>query len=151
MSACRHPYELEPTYAVVELANNCKHLCWCIEACEYLPQKLSVDRVVNFPPQKLSFPLLTPNPPQGCVYCGCDFALAFLVLAPGTNACTETDVDIDVLHCVHGQSNELRLRETAESLGVELSGKLRPCASWFRVKGYACRKSIPNNTTPRAT
>ncbi|CAM9400002.1 unnamed protein product [Laminaria digitata] len=39
--------------------------------------------------------------------------LAFPVLTPGRNAPTETAVDINVFHCVHGHANEVLLRETA--------------------------------------
>ena len=41
------------------------------------------------------FPLLTPNPPEDCVQSGCDFLLAYLVLASCSNACVETGVDIN--------------------------------------------------------
>ena len=52
----------------------------------------------------------TPNPPETCVEYGCDFPLAFPVLAPGSTASTENSVDINVFHCVQGRSNELLLR-----------------------------------------
>ena len=55
------------------------------------------------------FPVLTPNPPEPCVEPGCDLPLAFPVLEPGSIASTETSVDIDVSHCVHGHANELLL------------------------------------------
>ena len=90
-----------------------------------------------------------PTPPKPCVESGCDFPLAFPVLAPGSIASTETSVDINVFHCVHGHSNELLLRETAKSLGLELVGKLRPCTGCSMAKGY--RKSIPNSTKLCAT
>ena len=90
-----------------------------------------------------------PTPPKPCVESGCDFPLAFPVLAPGSIASTETSVDINVFHCVHGHSNELLLRDTAKSLGLELVGKLRPCAGRSMAKGY--RKPIPNSTKIRAT
>ena len=35
-------------HAFVEMANICEHLGWHTRACEYLPQQLSVDRVVRF-------------------------------------------------------------------------------------------------------
>ena len=57
----------------------------------------------------VSFPLLTPNPRETCVESGCDSLLAFPVLAPGTIASAETSVDINVLHWVHGHSNEVLL------------------------------------------
>ena len=80
------------------------------------------------------FPLLTPKPPKTCVESGCDFSLVFPVLAPGSIASTETSVDINVFHCVHGHANELLLRETAKSLGLELVGKLRPCTGCSMAK-----------------
>ena len=55
------------------------------------------------------FPVLTPSPPEPCVEPGCDLPLAFPVLEPGSIASTETSVDIDVSHCVHGHANELLL------------------------------------------
>ena len=82
---------------------------------------------------------------------GCDLPLAFPVLAPGSIASTETIVDIDVFHCVHGHANGLLilLRETAKSLGLELVGQLKPCTGCSMAKGY--RKPIPNSTKLRAT
>ena len=80
---------------------------------------------------------------------GCDLPLAFPVLAPGSIASTKTSVDINVFHCVHGHSNELLLRDTAKSLGLELVGKLRSCTGCSMAKGY--RKPIPNSTKIRAT
>ena len=71
------------------------------------------------------------------------------MLASGSIAPTETRVDNIVFHCVHGHSNELLLRETAKSLGLELVGKLRPCTGCSMAKGY--RKSIPNSTKLCAT
>ena len=70
-------------------------------------------------------PLFTPNPPEYCAESGRDFPLALPVLAPGSNAYTESDVNISFFNCVNGQSNEqlLLLRETANSLGV----KMVPC------------------------
>ena len=59
------------------------------------------------------------------------------------------DVDINAFHCVHRHSNELVLRETAKSLGVELVGTPRPCTDCSMAKGY--RKPIPNSTNSRAT
>ena len=70
------------------------------------------------------------------------------MLALGSTASTETSVDINVFHCVHGHSNELLLRETAKSLGLELVGKLNPCTGCSMAKGY--RKPIPNSTKLRA-
>ncbi|CAM9287200.1 unnamed protein product, partial [Laminaria digitata] len=61
----------------------------------------------------------------------------------------ETAVDIDVFHCVYGHSNELLLRETAQSLDVKLLGKLRPCTGCSMAKGY--RKPIPSSTKTRAS
>ena len=60
------------------------------------------------------FPLETPNPAETCVGYGCNFPLAFPVLAPGSNASTETRVDINVYLCVQGHSNELLLQGTAK-------------------------------------
>ena len=80
---------------------------------------------------------------------GCDFPLAFPVLAPGSIASTETSVGINVFYCAHGHSNELLLRETAKSPGLELVGKLRPCTGCSMAKGY--RKPIPNCTKLRGT
>ena len=85
-------------------------------------------------------------PPEPCVESGCDFSLAFPVLAPGSIAFTETSVDMNVFHC--GHPCELLLRETAKLLGLELVGKLRPCTGCSMAKGY--RKSVPNNTKLRA-
>ena len=55
------------------------------------------------------FPLLTPNPPDPYVESGCDFPLVFPVLSHGSIASAETSVDINVLHWVHGHSNEVLL------------------------------------------
>ena len=88
------------------------------------------------------FSLLTPNPPESCVESGCDLSLAFPVLAPGSIASTETSVDISVFHCVHGHVNELLLRGTAKSFGLEQLGQLRPFTGCSMAKG--CRKLIPN-------
>ena len=93
-------------------------------------------------------PLETPNPAEICVEYGCVFSLAFPVLAPGSTASTETRVYINVCHCVQRHSNELLLRETAKSLGLELVGTLKPYTGCSMVKGY--RKPIPNNTKTRA-
>ena len=35
-------------HAIMEISDNCQHLGWYARACEYLPQQLSVDRVVRF-------------------------------------------------------------------------------------------------------
>ena len=94
------------------------------------------------------FPLLTPDPAENRGETGCDFPLAFPVLAPGSAASAETAVDINIFHCVHGHSNELLLRETAKALGVELLGTLRPCTGCSMAKGY--RKPIPSSTKSRA-
>ena len=61
------------------------------------------------------FSLETPNPLETCVEYGCIFPLSFPLLAPGSTAYTETRVEIKVDHCVQGRSNELLLRETANS------------------------------------
>ena len=95
------------------------------------------------------FPRLTPNPLEPSVESGCDRPLAFPVLAPSIIASTETGVDINVFHCVHGDTNVLLLRETAKSLGLELVGKLSACTGCSMAKGY--RKTIPNSTKLRAT
>ena len=50
---------------------------------------------------------------------------------------------------MHGHGNELLLRETAKSLGLELVGKLRSCTGCSMAKGY--RKPIANSTKLRAT
>ena len=84
----------------------------------------------------MPFPLLTPDPAENREETGCDFPLAFPVLAPGGAASAETAVDINIFHCVHGHSNELLLRETAKALGVELLGTLRPCTGRSMAKGY---------------
>ena len=55
----------------------------------------------------MPFPVLPSNPGEDCAESGCDFPLAFPVLAPGSNAYTETDANITVFHCMHGPSNEL--------------------------------------------
>ena len=94
------------------------------------------------------FPLLTPNPPENADT-GSVLPLAFPVLAPGRNAPTETAVDINVFHCVHGHANELPLKETAKSPNVELLGKLRPCTGCSIAKGY--RKPIPRGTKSHAS
>ena len=93
------------------------------------------------------FPLLTPDPAEDRVETGCDYPLAFPMLAPGGAASAETAVDINIFHCVHGHSNEL-LGETAKVLDVELLGTLRPCAGCSMAKGY--RKPIPSSTKSRA-
>ena len=62
------------------------------------------------------FPLLTPDHAENRVETGCDFPLAFPVLAPSSAASAETAVDINIFHCVHGHSNELLLRETQRHL-----------------------------------
>ncbi|CAN0530962.1 unnamed protein product, partial [Laminaria digitata] len=95
------------------------------------------------------FPLLTPDPSENCVETGCDFPLAFPVLAPGSIELNETAVDINVFHCVYGHSNELLLRETAKSLDVKLLGKLRPCTGCSMAKGY--RNPTPSSTKTRAS
>ena len=75
--------------------------------------------------------------------------LRFPCLPPGNIASNETAVDINAFHCVYGHSNELLLRETAPSLGVELLGKLRPCTGFSIAKGY--HKPIPSNSKSRAS
>ena len=94
------------------------------------------------------FPLLIPNLPEDCEESGCDFLLAFPVLVLGSNAYTETDVDMNVFHCVHGHSNELLLEETAKKPGLKLGGKLRPYTGCSKAKRYC--KPIPNSTKFRA-
>ena len=94
-------------------------------------------------------PLETFNPPETCVEYGCDFPLAFPVLAPGSTASIETRVDVNVFHCVQGHSSEVLLRETAKSLGLELGGNLKPCTGCSMAKGY--RKPTPTTTKSRAT
>ena len=79
---------------------------------------------------------------------GCEFPLAFPVLAPGSAASAETAVDINNFHCVHGHSNELLLKETTKALSVELLGTLRPCTGFSMAKGY--RKPILSSTKSRA-
>lgn len=97
----------------------------------------------------MPFPLFTPNLPEDCVESGCDFPLAFPVLAPGSNAHTETAVDISVFHCVYGHLNELLLRDTAKSLDVELLGKLWPCTGCSMEKGYS--KPMSSSTKTRVS
>ena len=97
----------------------------------------------------MPFPLLTPNSPEDNADTGSVLPLTFPVLAPGRNAPTETAVDINVFHCVHGHANEFVLSETAKSLNVELLGKLRPCTGCSMAKGY--RKPIPSSTKSRAS
>ena len=94
------------------------------------------------------FPLLTPDSTENRAKIDCDSSQALLVLAPGSAASAETAVDINVFHCVHGHSNELLLRETAKSLGVELLGTLRPCIGCSMAQGY--RKPIPSSAKLRA-
>ena len=81
------------------------------------------------------FLLLTPDPAGNRVEAGCDFPLAFPVLASDSTASAETAVDINIVHCVHEHSNELMPRETAKALGVELVETLRPYTdcSWRKV------------------
>ena len=94
------------------------------------------------------FPLLTPNLPENNADTGSALPLTFPVLAPGRNVPTETAVDINVFHCVHGHVNELLLRESAKSLNAELLGKLRPCTGCSMAKGYC--NPIPSSTKSRA-
>ena len=94
------------------------------------------------------FLLLAPDPAENRVETGCDFLLAFPVLAPASAASAETAVDTNIFHCVHGHPNELLLRETAKALCVELLGTLRPCTGCSLAKGY--RKPIPSSTNSRA-
>ena len=75
--------------------------------------------------------------------------LASPVIAPGSANLYDTTVDINVFHCVHGHANEILLRETAKSVGVELLGRLRPCTGCSMAKGY--RETIANSTKSRAT
>ena len=95
------------------------------------------------------FPRFTPNPPEPCVESSCDLPLVFAVLAPGSIASTETSVEINISHCVHGHANELLPRETAKSFRVEMVGNLRPCAGCSMAKG--CRTPIPNSAKLRTT
>ena len=93
-------------------------------------------------------PPFNPRTPETCVESGCDFPLAFHVLTPGAIASTETSVDIDIFHCMHGHSNELLLEETAKKPGLKLGGKLRPYTGCSKAKRYC--KPIPNSTKFRA-
>ena len=81
------------------------------------------------------FPLLTPDCTENRAEIDCDSLQALPVLAPGSAASAETAVGINVFHCVHGHSDELLLRETAKSLGVEPLGTLRPALAllWRKV------------------
>ena len=94
------------------------------------------------------FPLLTLDSTENRAKIGCDSSRALPVLAPGSAAFAETAVDINVFHCVHGHSNELLLRETVKSLGVELLGTLRPCTGCSMANGH--RKPI-GSTKSRAS
>ena len=95
------------------------------------------------------FPFLTPDSTENRAKIDCDSPQALLVLAPGSAASAETAVDINVFHWVHGHSNELLLKETAKSLGVELLGTLRPCIGCSMAQGY--RKPIPSSAKLRAS
>ena len=87
--------------------------------------------------------------PLKTVRSGCDFPLAFPVLVPRSNAYTEADDDINISHGDNGHSNELLLRETAKSLGIESVGTLRPCTGYSMAKGY--RQALHNTTKLRTT
>ena len=63
--------------------------------------------------------------------------LACLVIAPGGAKLHDTTVDISVFHCVHGHANEVLLRETAQSLGVELLGRLEIVHWVFHFQGIS--------------
>ena len=84
--------------------------------------------------------LVQPSPPV---------PLAFSVIAPGSADAREAAVDIKVIHWIRGHANEVLLRETAKSLGVELLGRLRTCTGCSMAKGY--RKLIANSTKSRVT
>ena len=58
-------------------------------------------------------------------------------------------MDTNVLHCVHGHSNEPLLRETSKSPDVELLGTPRPCTGCSIAKGYG--KPILSSTKSRAS
>ena len=94
------------------------------------------------------FPLLTPDSAENRAKIDCDSPQALPVLALGSAASVETAVDTNVFHSMHGHSNELLLRETSKSLGVELLGTLRPCTGCSMAKGY--RKPIPSSTINRS-
>ena len=93
------------------------------------------------------FPLLTPDSTESREEIDCNSPQALPVLAP-LDAFAESAVDINAFHCVHGHSNELLLRETAKSLGVELLGTLRRCTGYPMAKG--CRRPIPSSAKSRA-
>ena len=58
-------------------------------------------------------------------------------------------MDINVYHCIHGRANEILLRETAKSLGVEPIGELRPFTGCFMAQWF--RRPIAHSTKSRAT
>ena len=95
----------------------------------------------------MPFPLL-PTPPRLVWNLVAIFPLHSPCLHPVV-ASTETSADINVFHCLHGHSNEVLLRETANSPGLELVGKLRPCTGCSMAKDH--RKPIPNSTKLHAT
>lgn len=73
--------------------------------------------------------------------------VAFPVLAPGSSAISPI-ADINDFHNLYGHSNEFILRQTANKLGIELEGTLKPCAGCSMAKGY--RKPIASRTNTRA-
>ena len=95
------------------------------------------------------FPVLTPDSTENRAEIDCGTPPALPVLAPGSAASAATAVHINVFHCMHGNSNELLLRETAKSLGVELLRTPRPWTGCSIAEGYG--KPIPSTTKSRAS
>ena len=93
------------------------------------------------------FPVLTPGFTEKHVKIDCDSPQALPVLAPGSADFAETAVDINVFNGVHGHSNEILLRKTAKSLGVELLGTLRYCTCCSMAKAFL--QPIPSSTKSR--
>lgn len=57
-------------------------------------------------------------------------------------------MDINDFHCLYGHSNEFILRETAKSVSVELTGKMKPCTGCSMAKGFW--KPISSRTNTRS-
>ena len=68
-------------------------------------------------------------------------------LAPGYTP--EKTMDINDFHVGMGHLHEGLLHDTADQIGVTLTGELQPCTGCSMGKGY--RKAIPSTTSSRAT
>ena len=72
----------------------------------------------------------------------------YATIAPGKEKAPTTLTDINILHCMFGDTHEVLLKKTATQQGIAYSGDLHECRGCSMAKGL--RKPIAKSTHTRA-